>query len=122
MTEKPNVAVVEDTEETMKWRSLSWSEMDFCWKILAERMEEEVLDKLQVEESKREAFRGGGAPSDWRTVRKNKTYRIRKWGEDCWARIFLLKKYNLQRPQCKQEKSTEEEGMKQQQRMVFLKV
>ena len=66
--------MVEDTEETMKWRSLSWSEMDFCWKILAERMEEEVLDKFQVEESKREAFRGGGAPSDWRTVRKNKKF------------------------------------------------
>ena len=81
MTEKRNVAVVEDTKETRKWRSLSWSEMDFCWKILAERMEEEVLDKFQVEESKREAFRGGGAPSDWRTVRKNKSYRIRKWGE-----------------------------------------
>ena len=36
--------------------------MDLCWKKLAERMEEEVLDKYKVEESKEEAFRGGGAP------------------------------------------------------------
>ena len=39
---------------------------------LAERMEEEVLDKYKVEESKREAL-------EWRRVRKNKKYRIRKW-------------------------------------------
>ena len=30
MKEKPNVAVVEDTEEMMKWRSLSQSVMDLC--------------------------------------------------------------------------------------------
>ena len=30
-------------------------EMDHCWKKLAERMEEEVLDKCKVEDSKREA-------------------------------------------------------------------
>ena len=36
-----NFAVVEDTEEMRKWRSLSQSEMDLCWKNLAE----EVLDK-----------------------------------------------------------------------------
>ena len=39
MKEKPNVAVVEDTEEMMKWTGLS--EMDLCWKDLAERVEEE---------------------------------------------------------------------------------
>ena len=59
MKEKPNVAVVEDTEEMRKW-------MDFCWKDLAERMEEEVLDKYKVEESKRKAFRGRGASLEWR--------------------------------------------------------
>ena len=62
-----------------KWSGLSQSEMDQCWRNLAERMEEEVLDKYKVEESKREAFRGGGAPLDWRRVRKNKRYKIRKW-------------------------------------------
>ena len=79
MKEKPNIAVVEDTEEMRKWRGLSLSEMDLCRKNLAERMKEEVLDKCKVEESKREAFRGGCAPLKWRTVRKNKKYRKRKW-------------------------------------------
>ena len=53
--------------------------MDLCWKTLAERMEEEVLDKYKVEESKREAFRGRGAALEWRSVRENWKYRIRKW-------------------------------------------
>ena len=35
--------------------------MDLRWKNLAGRMEEEVLEKYKVEESKREAFRGRGA-------------------------------------------------------------
>ena len=47
--EKQNIAVEEDTEEIRKWRGLSQSEMDRCWKNLAERMEEEVLDKCKVE-------------------------------------------------------------------------
>ena len=46
MKERPNIAVEEDTEEMKKWRSLNQSEMDRCWKKLAEMMEEEVLDKL----------------------------------------------------------------------------
>ena len=47
--EKPNADVVEDTEEMRKWRSLSQSEMDLCWKNLAKKMEEEVMDKYMVE-------------------------------------------------------------------------
>ena len=48
--------------------------------------------------------------------------RIRKLGEDCWARIFsLFREYNLQCLQCHQEESTEEEEMKQQQRMAIMK-
>ena len=53
MRERPNIAVEENTEEMKRWRSLNQSEMDPCWKKLAERMEEEVLDKNKVEESKR---------------------------------------------------------------------
>ena len=75
MKEKTNIAVVEDAEEMRKWKGLSHSEMDLCWKNLAGRMEEKVLEKYKVEESKREAFRGGGAPLEWRRVRKNKRYR-----------------------------------------------
>ena len=53
--------------------------MDQCWKNLAERMEEEDLDKYKVEESKKNAFRGRGAPLEWRRVRGNTRNRIRKW-------------------------------------------
>ena len=52
MKERLNIAVEEHMEEMRKWRGLSQSEMDLCWKKLAERMEEEVLDKYKVEESK----------------------------------------------------------------------
>ena len=52
------------TEEMKRCRNLNQSEMDLCWKNLAERMEEEVLDKYKVEESKRGAFKGRGSPSE----------------------------------------------------------
>ena len=39
MKEKPIFAVEEDTEEMRKWRGLRQSEMDLCWKKLAEKME-----------------------------------------------------------------------------------
>ena len=43
-------------------------------------MEEEVLDKYKVDESKREAFRGGGASLEWRRVRKKQEIQNkRKW-------------------------------------------
>ena len=46
----------------------------------------------------------------------------RKPGEDCSARIFSwLRKWNLQRKQDMQEGSTQEEEMKQQQRMKVMK-
>ena len=105
MKEKPNIAVEEDTEEMTKWRGLSQSEMDQCWQNLAERMEEDVLDKYKVEEGKREASRGRGVPWKWRSVRKNKKYRVRKLGEDFWARIIsLFREYNLQRTRRSQRK------------------
>ena len=49
------------------------------------KIEAEVLDKYKVEESKREAFTGRGAPMEWRRVRKHKKYRIRRWRGDCGA-------------------------------------
>ena len=70
MMEKPTIAVEEDTGEMKRWRGMSQSEIDQSWKNLVERMEEEVLDKYRVEESKKEAFRGGGAPLEWRRMRK----------------------------------------------------
>ena len=53
---KLSVAEKEDAGEVKKWSGLSESEMDHSWKKLAGRMEEEVLDKYKVEESKKEAF------------------------------------------------------------------
>ena len=50
--------MVEDTEVMRKWRGLSRSEIDQCWRNLAGRMEEELMENYKVEESKREAFRG----------------------------------------------------------------
>ena len=41
---------------------MSQDEMDQCWRSLAERMEDEVLDKWKVEDSKREAFKGRSSP------------------------------------------------------------
>ena len=53
---------------------------------------------------------------------KSKKYGIRKLGEDCWARIFpLFREYHSQRLPSKQAESTEEEEMKQQQRMKIMK-
>ena len=110
--EKPHIAAEEYTE---KWRGLSQSEMDLCWKNLAERMEE-VLDKYKVEESKREALRCRGAPLELRRCAKKQEKR--KWAEDCWARIFpLFREYNLRHLQSMQEGSAEEGEMKQQRRM-----
>ena len=45
--ERTNIAEEEDTEEMKRWRSLNEIEMGVCWKKLAERMEEEVLDQVQ---------------------------------------------------------------------------
>ena len=82
MKEKPNNDILR------KWRCFNQSEMDQCWRNLAEGTEEEVLNMYKVEERKKSfsevevLFWNGGV------VRKSKKYRIRKWREDCWARIF----------------------------------
>ena len=68
MREKPNIAVEEDTEEMRTWRGLNQEEMDQRWKKLAERMEEEVLEKCKVEDSKREAYSGRGSRLEWGRV------------------------------------------------------
>ena len=50
---KAKYPVEVDNEEMRKWKGSSQSEMDLCWKNLAGRMEEEVLNKYEVEESKK---------------------------------------------------------------------
>ena len=90
----------EDAEEMIEWRSMSQKEMDQCWKELAGQLGKEVLEKYKVEDSKRGAYRSRGSPLKWRRVRRSRKYRIRKWGEDCWATIFAsFREYSLQRLQ-----------------------
>ena len=68
----------EDKEKVIEWKCMSQEEMDQCWKKVAERMEEEVLDNYKVEDSRRDAYRGRGSVLDWRRVRRSKKkYRIR---------------------------------------------
>ena len=120
LKEKPNIAVEERHGRDERWRGLSQSEMDQCWKILAERVEEKVLDKYKVEKKRKRGIqRWRCSPLEWRRVRENKILqKIKKWREGCWARIFsLFKELKLQRLQCN---STEEEETKQQQRMAIL--
>ena len=62
-----------------RWRSLNHCEVDICWKILVERMEEEVLDKYKAEESKRGSFKGRGNPWNGEEHEEVKKYRTRKW-------------------------------------------
>ena len=106
----------------IEWRSFSQEAMDPCWKNLAEKMEEVVLDKKEVEECKRGANRGRGSTLEWRRVRRIKKFRKRMWREDCWARIIaLFREYNLQCLQSMNEDCTEEEEMRSQQRMKLMK-
>ena len=49
--DKPSSSLEEGTKEMRTWRSLNQEETDQCWKNLAERMEVEVLDKNNVENS-----------------------------------------------------------------------
>ena len=68
LKERPDISVEEDTEEVKRWRSLNQNETGLCWKNLAERMEEEVLDKYKG----KGAFKGRGDPLEWRRVCRNK--------------------------------------------------
>ena len=94
MKEKLSVAE-EDAGEVTKCSGLSESEMDQSWKKLAGRMEEDVLDKYNVEESNKEVTNGRSASLGWRRVRKNKTYRMKEWREDCWSRILSVWRIQL---------------------------
>ena len=112
-TGKSNRSSKEDTEEMKNWRDMKYEEIDQCWRDLAGRMEEEVLHKYKVEDSKREVYRGRDSHGGKKRVRKSKKYNIKKWWEDCWTRVFsLFREYNRQCLQSKQEESTEGEEMK----------
>ena len=60
-------------------------------KSLAERMEEEVLDKHKVEESKKEA-----APLEWRRSTRKQEIQNKKVGRRLLGKNFsLFREYNL---------------------------
>ena len=54
-----------------------------CVENLGEKMEEEVLEKCEVEEIKRGACKGRDELSEWRIIQRAKKYQPRKWDEDC---------------------------------------
>ena len=89
MKERPNIAAEEDTEEMKRWRSLNRSEMDLCWKSLAERIEEEVLDKYKSRRKQERDLQRWRQPNwNGEECEEVEKFRISKRGEDCWARIF----------------------------------
>ena len=87
MKEKPNTEKVEDAEELRKWRCLNQREMDLCWKNLAERMEEEVLDKYKVEEKLPDVE---VLPLEWRRVRKKQEIHDKKVRRRLLGKNFLF--------------------------------
>ena len=90
MKNKPCDVRREDSEEMIAWKTMSQEEVDNCWKKLAEKREEEVLDKYKVENSITGAYKGKDSLLEWRRVRRSRRHRIRKWREDCWAIMFAL--------------------------------
>ena len=71
MKEKLSIAVEEDKDGEV-WARVKRPKLE----ELAERIEEEVLDKYKVEEGNEEAFGGRGAPLEWRkSAHKEETQR-----------------------------------------------
>ena len=121
MKNKSSSVLVEDTEEMIGWRAMSQLEVDECWTIVVGEIEEDVLNKYNVENITR-TYRGRGAPLEWGLVRRRKKYRQGKWVEDCWARIFSwFGECNLQRLHSMHDDSTDGEEMRQRQRMKDMK-
>ena len=75
---------------------------------------EEVMEKFQMEVSKRGVYKERGEPSEWRYFQSQKN-QPREWVEDCWARTFSwFGAYYLQLKNGMQESQTEKEDMRQQ--------
>ena len=85
---------------------MSQEEMDQCWTELAEKMEEEVLDKYKVEDNMRGAYRGRGSSLEWRRMQEVQNMKVerRLLGNN----LRHVQKNNLQRLQNIHEDSTEE--------------
>ena len=68
-------------------RSLNHSEVDLCWKSLAERMEEEVLDKYEVEERKKGPSKAGVTPWNGKECAETRNIKLES-GEKIAGRDF----------------------------------
>ena len=70
----------EDTDEMAQWKNISQREGDNGGGSLG----------------KNGACKGRGDPLEWRIAQLVKRYQPRKWGEDCWARIYsFFREYSL---------------------------
>ena len=106
----------------LECRSVCQKEMDQCWNNLAEKIEEDVLDKYKVDDSKRVAYRGRGSLLEWRCVRKSRKYKIRKVERRLLGKDFrFVQGISLAALENKQEESTEGEEMKRQRGMNIMK-
>ena len=54
---------------------MNQEELDHCSKKLAEKMVEEVFEKYNVENIKREAYKGRGSPLKWRKSTEYENWR-----------------------------------------------
>ena len=80
MKERPNIAVEEDTKEMKRWRGLS------------QRMEEEVLDKYKVEESKKGAFKGRGDPRNGKEAAEARNIILESGEKTAGQEFFLVER------------------------------
>ena len=64
-------------------------EIDNMWKKPSEKIEEEVLEKYQVEVNTRGAIQRKRLTSEWRMVQGVKTDQLRKWFEVCFGESLL---------------------------------
>ena len=71
--------------EASTWRVLMISGRKPCGQMEGR----EVQDKSKMEEAEKGACKGRGEPLEWRILRKDKTFPLRKWSEHCWAGLCL---------------------------------
>ena len=74
MEETESKQEFKDSEKMVQWRRINQE-----WKEPSEKFVEEVLDKNEVEVSKRGGYKGRTQPLEWRVVQRVKKCQPRKW-------------------------------------------
>ena len=97
----------EGTEEMLQWSRISQGGTNEMWMELFGKMEEAVVEKFQVEETK-EAYKGQVAPLNRQIVNKEKRSQPRKWREEDSGIVSWFRAYNFQRNKGIQAGRTEE--------------